>query len=109
MFLERVTHFGETLGDPVKGRSPKKLETLIEVPNVVHVKVHVQSFNMNLISSPQRIPRPSFPLRGKFGRTGIGSSNEEALIVYGASLCNVPESTRSKLQYDPYLISVAFS
>ena len=52
MFLDRVTLFGETLGDLVKGRSTKKLESLIEVPNVVHVKVHVLSFNMNLISSP---------------------------------------------------------
>ena len=109
MVLDRVTHFGETLGDQVKGRSPKKLESLIEVPNVVHVKVHVLSFNMNLIYSPQSIPRPSCPLRGKFERTGIGSSNEEAIIVYRYSLCNVPESTRSKLQYDPYLISVACS
>ena len=51
VFLERVTHFGETLGDPVKGRSPKKLESLIEVPNVVHMKAHFLSFNMFLISS----------------------------------------------------------
>ena len=35
-----------------KGRSPKKLKSLIEVPNVVHVKVNVVSFNMILISSP---------------------------------------------------------
>ena len=33
------------------GRSPEKLESLIEVPNVVHVKVHVLSFNTILISS----------------------------------------------------------
>ena len=52
MFLDRVIHFGETLGDQVKGRSPKKLESLIEVPNVVHDKVHVLSFDMILISSP---------------------------------------------------------
>ena len=45
-------HFGETLGDQVKGCSPKKLKSLIEVPR---------------------------------------------------------ESTCSKLQYDPYLISVACS
>ena len=64
MFLDRVIHFGETLGDQVKGRSPKMLESLIiEVPNVVHVKVHVLSVNMNLISSPQRIPR-----RGSYNR-----------------------------------------
>ena len=52
LFFDRVIHFGETLGDQVKGRSPKKLESLIEVPNLVHVKVHVLSFNMILISSP---------------------------------------------------------
>ena len=52
VFLDRVIHFGETLGGQVKGRSPKKLESLIEVPNIVHVKVHVLSFNMIPISSP---------------------------------------------------------
>ena len=68
MFLDRVIRFGVTLGDQVKGRSPKKLKSLIEVPkarvrfpkklkffvefpNVVLVKVHVLSFNMILISS----------------------------------------------------------
>ena len=38
MFLDRVIHFGETLGDQVKGRSPKKQKSLIEVPNVVHME-----------------------------------------------------------------------
>ena len=52
VFLERVTHFGENLGDQVKALSPKKIESLIGVPNVVHVEVHVLSFNMILISSP---------------------------------------------------------
>ena len=46
VFLDRVIHFGETLGDHVKGRSPTKLKSLIEVPHVVHVKVHVLSFNI---------------------------------------------------------------
>ena len=68
MFIEGVIHFGETLGDQVKGRSPKKLYSLIEVPNVVHVKVHVLSFNMILISSLQRVLAPSYPFRRKFGR-----------------------------------------
>ena len=49
---KRKIYFGENLGDLVKGRTPKKLKSLIEVPNVVHVKVHVLSFNMILISSP---------------------------------------------------------
>ena len=52
VFLDRVIHFRVPLGDQVKGRSPKKLKSLIEVPNVVNVKVHVLSFNMILISSP---------------------------------------------------------
>ena len=52
MLLDRAIHFGETLGDRVKGRSPKKLESLIEVPNVVHMKVHVLSFNMIPITPP---------------------------------------------------------
>ena len=55
MFLDRVIHFGETLGDQVKGRSPKKLKSLI------------------------------------------------------GSQCSPRESTCSKLQYNPYLISVACS
>ena len=36
------------MGDQVKSRSPKKLKSLIEVPNIVHMKVHVLSFNMIL-------------------------------------------------------------
>ena len=49
MFLDRVIDFGDILGDQAKGRSPKKLNSLIEVRNVVHVKVLVLSFNMILI------------------------------------------------------------
>ena len=63
MFIDRLIHFGETLGNQVRGRSPKKLESLIEVPNVVHVKVHVLSLNMILISSPKRVLTPSYPFR----------------------------------------------
>ena len=43
--------FRRNFGRSGKGRSPKKLKSLIEVPNVVHVKVHVLSFNMILIST----------------------------------------------------------
>ena len=50
-YLDRVIHFGDTLGDQVKGRSAKKPKSLIEVLNVVLVKVHVLIFNMILISS----------------------------------------------------------
>ena len=54
MFLDRVVHFGEKLGEEVKGRSPKK-------------------------------------------------------IVDSGSICSVPDSTGSKLEYDPHLFSVACS
>ena len=62
MFLDRAIHFGETLGDQVKGRSPKKLESLIEVPNVVHVKVQVLSLDMILILSTEPVTTASYPL-----------------------------------------------
>ena len=47
--------------------STKKVKSLIEVPYVVEVKVHVLSFNMNLITSPYRVPTPSYPFRGSLG------------------------------------------
>ena len=54
--------------------SPKNLKSLIEVPYVVDVKVHVLSFNMILISSPQRIPTPSYPYWGNLGDKAKGRS-----------------------------------
>ena len=61
MFLDRVIYFGRTLGDQVKGRSPKKLKSLSEVPNVVHVKLHVLILNLYVITSPYCVPIPSHP------------------------------------------------
>ena len=74
MFLDRVIHFGETLGDQVKGRLPKRLKSLIEFPNVFHVKVHVLIFNMILISSPHRVFIPSYPFWIDLGHKVKGSS-----------------------------------
>ena len=51
MFLARVIHSGGSFGDQVKGRSPKKLKSIIEVQYVALVKVHVLSFNMMLMIS----------------------------------------------------------
>ena len=48
MFLDQVIHFGKNLVDQVKGRSPLKLKSLIEVPNVALLNVQALSFNMNL-------------------------------------------------------------
>ena len=52
VFLDRVTHCRINLGNQGMCRSPKKLKSLIEVPYVVDVRVHVLSFNMILRSSP---------------------------------------------------------
>ena len=109
MFQDRVIHFGETLGDQGKGRSLKKLKSLIEIPNVVHVKVHVLSFNMILISSQERVLTPSYPFLGKFGRKGKESISDKAKIFNSGSLSMPSESTCFKLQYHPSLISVACS
>ena len=68
MFLDRVINFGETLGDQVKGRSPIKLKSLIEVPNVVHMKVHVLSFNMILVYRKSGGLGESVAFLGHFGR-----------------------------------------
>ena len=46
MFLDRVIHSGDTFGDQVKERSPKKLNSFLEVANLVHVKLNLLSFNM---------------------------------------------------------------
>ena len=43
---------------------------------------------------------------GHSGRLGKGSSSEKFKIVSRGSICSEPESTGSKLQDDPDLISV---
>ena len=96
--------FRGKLGDQVKGRSPRKLKSLIVVHYVAHLKIQVLSCNMNLISSPQLSPGPIYAFRGKFGRSGKGSFTEKAKISQRASLCIARERTCSRLQYDPYLI-----
>ena len=92
------------------GRSAKKLKSLIQVPYVAHMKVQVPGFNMILISSPWCVPSPSYPFWDfEDERSGKGSLTEKAKIVNRVSLCSTRESTGSKLQRDPYLISVACS
>ena len=81
MFLDGVIHFGETLGDQVKGRSPRKLESLIEVHSVVHLKVHVLRFNMILISSPQYVHSLSYPCLQDLGDKESGSSPQKLKIL----------------------------
>ena len=97
------------MGDEEKDRSPKKLKSVIEVTYVAILKVQVLTFNMNLIFSREHVPRPSCSFRGKFGRTGKGSSHEKAKILDRGSLCHTPESTGSMFEYEPYLLSVSCS
>ena len=85
MFLDRVIHFGETLSDQVKGRSPKKLKWLMGVPNLVHLILHVLSFNMTFPSSSERVPRPSFPFQRSFGIQVKGWTPEKPKTVNGGS------------------------
>ena len=49
------------------------------------MKVHVFSFNMFLLSSPEHVPTPSRPFRGNFVRSVKGSSTENV-----KSLIEVP-------------------
>ena len=81
------------MGDQVKGRSPKKLKSLIKIPKVVHVKVHVLSFNIILISSPWCVLTPSYPCQRKFGRYGKGSFLEKAKNFNRGCLSMSSEST----------------
>ena len=62
---------------------------------------------MILLSSLVHVPRPSYPFRGNFERSAAGKRTftEKAKIVNRGSQCSPRESTCSKLQYDPYLIS----
>ena len=99
--------FWGNLEDLVKGRSPKELKTLLGVPCGAHLKVQVLSINKNLISSPQRVPRPSYPFRKKIVRSGNGSFTEKAKIVDRGSICSTPESTGCNVQYEPFLFSIA--
>ena len=53
-----------------KSRSQKKLKSMIEVPYVVYLKLQVLILNINLFYSTWRVPRPSYPFRDKFRRSG---------------------------------------
>ena len=66
----------------MKGRLPKKLKSLVEVPNLVHVKVHVLSFNMILISSPQHVLTPSYPFQQDLGdKVKCSSAKKLKLLI----------------------------
>ena len=93
MLLDRVIHFGETLGDQVKGRSPKKLKSLIEVPNVVHVKVHVLSLNMILDRTRDDERKSGYLGGGRIVKKSKESFCEQPKIFIRGCLSMSSEST----------------
>ena len=64
-------------------------------------------YDSSLISVACSFPELSISVT--FGRSGKGSFTEKANIVNRGSQCSPRESTCSKVQYDPYLISEACS
>ena len=56
------------------------LESLIDIPNVVHVNVHVLSLNTILISSPYRVLTPSYTFWLDLGDNVKGSSPKKLKI-----------------------------
>ena len=92
----------------VKGSFSEKLKTFIMVFYVLPVKGFLLCLNYVIISSSYRFSRPRYPFWENFGRSGKGSFTKKAKIV-NSSLFIARESTCSKLQCDPYLISVACS
>ena len=110
------------MGDQGKCRSQKKLKWLIEIPYVVHVKVHVlyrvvhrkhESTGSNLQHEPYLFSvgcsQTKLSISVKIWVSGKGSFAERAKNVDRGSLCSALESIGSKLQYEPYLFSVAIS
>ena len=63
--------------DQVKGLSQKKVESLIEVPNVFHMKLQFLSCNINLIPSQKHVLRPRCPFLRNLVRSGKGSFTDK--------------------------------
>ena len=101
--------FRGDLGDQVKGHSPTKLKSLREVPSVADLNIPVPSCTMIHISAPWRVPTSSCPIWEKIGRTSKASFTEKTKIVDSSSICSAPDSTGSKLQYEPHLFSLVCS
>ena len=108
-YLDRVIHLGETLCDKVMCRSPKKLESFIEVPNVVHVIVHVLSFIVILLSTPLRVLRPSYPFRRTYERHVGEAFTYRAKPFHWGTIRRSRESICFSLQDDTSPSSDAYS
>ena len=87
--------------------STRKAIPCTGIPSVLLRTAQFPSFNRNLFFSQKRVPTPSFPFRGNLGDQVKGRSKKKAKIVDRVTICSTPESTVSKLQYEPFLFSVA--
>ena len=97
------------MGDQVKGRSMKKLESLIEVPYVVHVKVHVLSFNIIHIHLRRVFLHRVIHFGENLGDKVKGRSPKKVKVLIEVPKVLSSESTCFYLQYYPSLISVPCS
>ena len=90
--------------------SPKKLKSLIGFPYILDVKVHVLSFNMILISSPQGVPTPSYPFRGNLGdQVKDRSTKNLNLLIEVPYVSNLKVQVQIFNMNEPFLFSVACS
>ena len=107
VFLDRVIHFGGTWGDQVKGRSPKKLKSLIEVPKCSPHESTCSKLQYDPYLISVACSYTELSISGKIWAIRKGSFSEKAKNFNSGCLSMPSESTCSKLQYNPSLISVA--
>ena len=99
MFLDRVVHFGENLGEQVKGRQTRNLKLLIEGSLCNAHESTGSTFEYEPYLFSLACSKTELSVSGKIWRSGKGSFTEKAKIVDSGSLCSAPENTGSKLQY----------
>ena len=69
------------MSDNVRVHSPKNLKQFDRGSLSMSSESTCYGFNMILLSSPQHVPRPSYPFRRNFERSGKGSLDEKAELV----------------------------
>ena len=77
MFLDRVVHFGEILGDQVLGRSPKNLKSSIDAFRFIGA-----------------LPLPDLPKFLRSGELGLGTRyGDERMIILQLRTCSLRHAT----------------
>ena len=109
MFLDRVVHFGENLGERVNCRPTRKPKivdrgSLCSEPESTGSKVQHEPYLFSVACSLTELS-----ISGKIWRSGKVTFTEKATITDRGSLWSALESAGSKLQSEPYLFSVGSS